>query len=192
MTEIKRSIFKKSLFSFVLLLMLTAILAVTGLSCDKKLTREKAAKMIVAKMGYPQMVEEEVLLAWSPWATERLKERGWIVIVAEYSPSGLRFRVSVTDEGRKQGLRRGAREYWHGVAGKVCDKVFVGVTGMKDVQKGIKEVEFAWTYANQTPFCSLLFSKSRYMKGDTIRGRCRFALYDDGWRIEEIEEGERR
>jgi len=171
--------------------MLTAILAVTGLSCDKKLTREKAAKMIVAKMGYPQMVEEEVPLKWWSWDTKRLKERGWIV--AEYSPtvlSGLRF--SVTDEGRKQGLRRWAREYRHGVAGKVCDKVFVGVTGMKDVQKGIKEVEFAWTYANQTPFCSLLFSKSRYMKGDTIRGRCRFALYDDGWRIEEIEEGERR
>jgi hypothetical protein len=191
MTEIKRSIFKKSLFSFVLLLMLTAILAVTGLSCDKKLTRKKAAKMIVAKMGYPQMVEEEVSLTWWSWDTKRLKERGWIV--AEYSPTVLSYlRFSVTDEGRKQGLRRWAREYWHGVAGKVCDKVFVGVTGMKDVQKGIKEVEFAWTYANQTPFCSLLFSESRYMKGDTIRGRCRFALYDDGWRIEEIKEGERR
>jgi hypothetical protein len=132
-----------------------------------------------------------VSLDWLSWDADRLKERGWIV--AEYSPTLLsHLRFSVTDEGRKQGLREWAREYWHGVAGKVCDKVFVGVTGMKDVQKGIKEVEFAWTYANQTPFCSLLFSKSRYMKGDTIRGRCRFALYDDGWRIEEIEEGERR
>jgi hypothetical protein len=172
---------------------------ITGLSCTKKLTRKKAAKMIIEKYRYPQDVYTEV---GSLETLKELKDRGLIDIKWKSSGDwwwestdsvwltkngeliGLFVKpdyVNVDVKGKLVTLIRpslGSSKFK--VVGKCYKEVFTEVTGMKIIANGTEaEVEYTYRYDSITPFGVILGYKS----DEIYNSNCQFTLYDEGWRI---------
>lgn len=161
--------------------LMAAVLTVVSFGCGKeKLTREKAAKIILEKHWYPIPVE-----AWTKKdrALQKLEEKGWISL-EKFRGS---FKVSsIREKGKKNGIRTTTGRW--GVKAKIYDKVFGEVTGIKMSEKGNSaEVEYTWTCNNFTEFYKLVSPfDERLIRYYEKQGSkvAYFTLYDDGWRIE--------
>ena len=88
--------------------------------------------------------------------------------------------ISLTDEGKKYVIPNhpGSQD----VHIKFADKEFVQIVGIK-LAAGNKEadVEYTWKFSKSTPFVG------RELSSELNKEHAKFALYDDGWRIEEPE-----
>ena len=116
-----------------------------------------------------------------------LEREGLIKHGPAFIYSGARvYKIELTEKG--ESFRIGGNR---GNNVKGCDKTFVKVTGIAPVEFGFKgaQVEYEWTYDNQTPFYMLVIPGRQERPcvdqfGKPQKGKMGFRLYDDGWRIE--------
>ena len=164
------------------------------------LSREKAAKLI-SKL-FPVRIEGELdvgqnLTAYLETKTLKALHDKGLIRYQFLRKFGLSDKVSVelTDEGKKYVKGTGKRPWPNKgqvfVIVRLCEKKFLGVTGMKFGEffgKTVAEVDYQWSYSDFTPFGRLWESRSLFgiMKYDESQHdkNATFVLYDDGWRLE--------
>ena len=149
--------------------------------CGKQLTREKAAEMIIKEYGFPIPITESLSL-YRPKEVQAFESSGLV--------KATKGGATLTDKGRKYFVNEDST--FGIVRFKVCEQVFLEVTGMKK-DKTSAQIEYTWKYDNFTEVSKVNESsyKSQNWFPDYIRfkgpqkGRTvYFSLYDDGWRIE--------
>lgn len=164
------------------------------------LSREKAAKLI-SKL-FPVQIKGKLDVGQNFTAyleTKTLKalhDKG-LIRYQLLRKLGLSDRVSVelTDEGKKYVKGTGKRRWPYigqiFVIVRLCEKKFLGVTGIKFGEfsgKKVAEVDYQWCYDDFTPFGRLWEERSLFgiMKYDESPHdeNATFVLYDDGWRLE--------
>jgi hypothetical protein len=191
-----RTVWRTELEAKVVCLLVTltcSVIAVVISGCGESLTRKKAAKLIVEKMGYPkpESIRVDVFGGICDPYGNMLYERLGLVKFQR----GRYYEVvfELTEKARALGFVKSDR----GLKGKLCEKVFIAVTGLK-VEGKRASVEYTWKYDNPTAVCKtgyydpwLVDEPAQISKllGSPQRGVCLMGLYDDGWRVEDIDEG---
>jgi len=105
-------------------------------------------------------------------------------------------KINLTDDGKKYAIGNWDNGDWRGYGGRIdrmgrgvylkaCQRELIKVTGIKQSEAGVAEVEYEWTYGSPTPFSSLAKDDNlcKVEMGRIQNDRAVFTLYDDGWRL---------
>jgi len=179
-----------------------------GCGSSGKLSEKEASSLIKGK--YHVMVRlkfnpfKDTFSFWSPKApdcwktgiypkkeiTQALEKGGYIVTRKDipYYRSYV-WSVSLTKKAKKEGIK--AKKFDNNkqpfeFEAKVCDMVLVEVTGIKtNKTEGTAIVKYTWKYGNLTPIGKILIScvSDSHACKKIHKNSAYFALYDDGWRI---------
>jgi hypothetical protein len=159
-------------------------------ACSKDLTRAKAARLLSQK--YPQPV-----WAFYPIWNEvdfirALERKGWIVIKG--GTIGITHQsFDITPEAANLIQKTKAYGLMEGISAKICEAVFVGITGIKTEDvfgSRAAEVQYKIRYTNPTPVArdkdlQRWFNSDQCLREKELNRRATFVLYDDGWREQE-------
>ena len=161
------------------------------------LSREKAAELI--SKPFPVQIERGLDVGQnitSYLRTKSLKvlhDKGLIIYQFLRETRAFdKVNVELTDEGKKYVKGTGKRSTGQVfVIVRLCEKKFLGVTGIKFGEffgKKVAEVDYQWCYGDFTPFGRLweehpIFGGIKYNESPHDKNAI-FVLYDDGWRLE--------
>lgn len=168
-------------------------------SCEKKLSRDEAAKLIKSSTNLPQPVSKPLAKVYSIEAGHSpltSNETAYLQLLSNLQSKSLitynesfqqgmifsfkQYNVQLTSEGQKYLINSDDKYYYL----KVGDIDFGNITGMIEGNQPSKyvDVDYATVINNYTPFYDDL--KDFGQQIDVGFKRIRIVKYDDGWRVQ--------
>ncbi len=157
-------------------------------SCSSNdLDREQALKLLQEEKIYPKVIDEEIYTGDPTHAKKvldaGLEESGFVTVQRTRKIMDIgKPIISFTDKAKPYVLPQTPEDKESAVwRVKIADEVLEEITGIQILEGGKKAtVEYRTAYKNITPFSKL----ARFSLVEKNNQKARFALYDDGWRIE--------
>lgn len=184
------------------------------ISCDNKLTREEASKIIVAnfprkvynQFTYGRLVGLQSYVFGSYTEKELQKENMLTITKVNEDGSFLNWITvdySVPEELKKYIYKIYQNPNSQNPNEQVClvqigEQSFVEVTGINEINKQEAEVEYTWTFTNSTPYAKVFksyilfndnqrrYSTKYYYNSKVVQTeKIKMKKFDDGWRLSE-------
>lgn len=172
-----------------------------GCSATGELNRSQASALIGSSQQFKTPAFEQVFLGADYRSVDFIGAGNWVVVDALLSSGYLEKQggeINLTAKGEaackdspRDPERENARSF------PVAHREFVEVSGITDAAiagPGVKEVRFTWRWSPTALGKELLPSipklASTYSGEQSREGTALFRLYDDGWRLEEVQFGD--